>query len=58
MKTFSVVIKEETYKTLKNVSEIDKRSISNWVVVAIEKELKSREAAQTQPNDFADNVLG
>ena len=55
MKTFSVVIKEETYKTLKNVSEIDKRSISNWVVVAIEKELKSREAAQTQPNDFADN---
>ena len=52
MKTFSVLIEEETYKKLKEIADTDTRSISNWVVVAIKKELKSREATQAQPNDY------
>ena len=48
MKTLSVVIEEETYKKLKEVANTDMRSLSNWVLVTIKKELKSREVALTQ----------
>ena len=58
MRTIQTVIEDETYKKLLALSENDKRTLSYWVKEAIEKELKSREAAQTQPNDFADNVVG
>ena len=43
-RTISVIISDETYKTLKNVSEMDKRSLSNWAVIAIEKELARRKS--------------
>ena len=46
------------YDRLKRAAENDSRSMSNWVKIAIEKEIKRHEAAQTQPNDFADNVVG
>ena len=52
MKTVQAYIQDETYKRLLAITEIDKRNMSNWLTVLIEKELKSREAAQTQPNDY------
>ena len=52
MKTIQAIIEDETYKTLLDITRHDKRSLSSWVVLLIEKELKSREAAQAQPNDY------
>ena len=52
MKAIQSQVEDETYKTLLAITSHDKRSLSSWVALLIEKELKSREAAQAQPNDY------
>jgi len=42
MKTISVVTEEEVYERLKAYADADKRSVSNWIVILIERELTKR----------------
>ena len=42
--TLPVRMDKLLYDRLKKAADNDNRSLSNWVVVAIEKELKAREA--------------
>lgn len=43
MKTISVVIEDEMYRRLKAISEDDRRTMSNWVALAIEREIERYE---------------
>lgn len=43
-KTVQVIIEDETYKTLIRITEMDKRSMSQWCKLAIEKEVGNRKS--------------
>ena len=57
--TLTIRMEAELYARVKLVSEYDKRSMAQWCRIAIEREVERCEGkSPTQPNDFADNVVG
>ena len=51
--TIPVRLERVLYEKVKSISESDKRSMSNWTVIAIEKEIKryeDKESDRTENN--------